>query len=270
MGYRVSTERMNEILTALSDRYQVYGPRWDAQKKRVQYAQVRNVGQIVYDRQSDFSPKAAFYPVSQVMFSFREDGVEEQVPADERGILIFARACDLNAIRRQDALFLKNGGAEDLFYKRMRERVKFVLMECAESFENCFCASLGTNVAEEYAMAVRFGADDLLVQVKDAAFADLFAEMVNNLEKNPFQDFLGSMYMELGLGNDHAGQFFTPYNVCRAMAEITVPKDFPQFERPGYITINDPACGAGATLIVTAKKKGRKVAEGQLMFDFGG
>ena len=175
MGYRVSTERMNEILTALSDRYQVYGPRWDAQKKRVQYAQVRNVGQIVYDRQSDFSPKAAFYPVSQVMFSFREDGVEEQVPADERGILIFARACDLNAIRRQDALFLKNGGAEDLFYKRMRERVKFVLMECAESFENCFCASLGTNVAEEYAMAVRFGADDLLVQVKDAAFADLFA-----------------------------------------------------------------------------------------------
>lgn len=84
-------------------------------------------------------------------------------------------------------------------------------------------------------------------------FADLFAEMVNNLEKNPFQDFLGSMYMELGLGNDHAGQFFTPYNVCRAMAEITVPKDFPQFERSGYITINDPACGAGATLIAAAQ-----------------
>ena len=41
-------------------------------------------------------------------------------------------------------------------------------------------------------------------------FADLFAELVNNLERNPFQDFLGSMYMELGLGNDHAGQFFTP------------------------------------------------------------
>lgn len=84
-------------------------------------------------------------------------------------------------------------------------------------------------------------------------FADLFAELVNNLERNPFQDFLGSMYMELGLGNDHAGQFFTPYDVCRMMAEITVPKEFPQFERPGYITINDPACGAGATLIAAAQ-----------------
>ena len=83
-------------------------------------------------------------------------------------------------------------------------------------------------------------------------FADLFAELVMNLDRNPFQDFLGEMYMDLGLGNEHTGQFFTPYDVCRMMAEITMPQDFPQLERPGYITINDPACGAGATLIAAA------------------
>lgn len=50
------------------------------------------------------------------------------------------------------------------------------------------------------------------------------------------------------LGNDHAGQFFTPYDVCRCMAEITFdPKLHPDME--GFISVSDPACGAGATLL---------------------
>ncbi len=186
-GYRVGKERMNEILAELNQKYHVFGPCLDAQKKRVRYAEIRKVEQIIYDRQSDFSPKAAFYPISQVMFYFREDGVEESELADDRGILIFARACDINAIRRQDNLFLKNGGAEDLFYKRLRERVKYILMECTESYENCFCVSVGSNVAEDYAMAVRFGEDptgtsgtgkleELLVEVKDADLASYFED----------------------------------------------------------------------------------------------
>ena len=176
MGYRVNKERMNEILEDLLQKYQVFAPCLDAQKKRVRYAGIRKIEQVVYDRQSDFSPKAVFYPVSQVMFYFREDGVEESELADDKGILIFARACDINAIRRQDNLFLKNGGAEDLFYKRMRDRVKYVLMECTESYENCFCVSVGSNVAEDYAMAVRFEANELLVETKDTEFDSYFED----------------------------------------------------------------------------------------------
>ena len=197
-GYRVGKERMNEILAELTQEYHVFGPCLDAQKKRVRYAEIRKVEQIIYDRQSDFSPKAAFYPVSQVMFYFREDSVEESELADDKGILIFARACDINAIRRQDNLFLRNGGAEDLFYKRLRDRVKYVLMECTESYENCFCVSVGSNVAEDYALAVRFGGDpagtsgtdpaggagssctekleELLVEVRDEDLASYFED----------------------------------------------------------------------------------------------
>ena len=40
------------------------------------------------------------------------------------------------------------------------------------------------------------------------------------LEQNPDQDFLGKLYMSLNLGNHWKGQFFTPYNVCRLMAEM--------------------------------------------------
>lgn len=50
--------------------------------------------------------------------------------------------------------------------------------------------------------------------------AYLFALIVEALEKNPDQDFLGKLYMNLELGNHWKGQFFTPYNVSRCMAEI--------------------------------------------------
>ena len=51
------------------------------------------------------------------------------------------------------------------------------------------------------------------------------------------------------MSNDSGGQFFTPYNVCQMMAEMTIGNVVPQVKERGYITINDPACGAGATLI---------------------
>lgn len=85
-------------------------------------------------------------------------------------------------------------------------------------------------------------------------FPELVALMVQALEKEPFQDFLGKQYMELGMGNSHAGQFFTPYNVCRAMAEMSIPGTVgDMIQSHGYITIHDCACGAGATLIAAAE-----------------
>lgn len=51
--------------------------------------------------------------------------------------------------------------------------------------------------------------------------AKCFAIMVEALEQNPEQDFLGELYMELNLGNHWKGQFFTPYHICDFMAQIT-------------------------------------------------
>lgn len=79
--------------------------------------------------------------------------------------------------------------------------------------------------------------------------AKLFSIIVQTLDTNPNQDFLGKLYMDLDLGSYYKGQFFTPYNVCRAMAEMTMRDVEAQIKEQGYITINDPACGAGATLI---------------------
>lgn len=83
-------------------------------------------------------------------------------------------------------------------------------------------------------------------------FAQLFAQLVNAYEAGGHQDFLGDIFMELGLGNDSGGQFFTPYSVCKMMASVTLSNAKEQIEQKGYIALNDPACGAGATLIAVA------------------
>lgn len=82
--------------------------------------------------------------------------------------------------------------------------------------------------------------------------SQLFAIVVMALEKNPEQDFLGEMYMRLNLGNHWKGQFFTPYCVCKAMSEITVGNASEQIDSKGYVSVCDPDCGAGATLIAAA------------------
>ena len=79
--------------------------------------------------------------------------------------------------------------------------------------------------------------------------AKLMAIITEALDTNPEQDFLGAMYMKLELGNHWKGQFFTPYSICQCMAEITIGE---QGKAKDYLTVNDPACGAGATLIAAA------------------
>lgn len=82
----------------------------------------------------------------------------------------------------------------------------------------------------------------------------LFALTVMALEREPWQDFLGSLYMNLDLGNHWKGQFFTPYDVTRAMAKITGGNIERQISEKGYISVNDCACGGGATLIAMAEE----------------
>lgn len=87
-------------------------------------------------------------------------------------------------------------------------------------------------------------------------FAHLARITVMALEHNPNQDFLGELYMRCDLGNDHTGQFFTPYHICELMAKIIVDgqvsaKD--DIKNKGYISIVDPCIGGGAMLIGAAQ-----------------
>jgi len=84
-------------------------------------------------------------------------------------------------------------------------------------------------------------------------FAELLIIVTNGLERNPDQDFLGTVFeVELDLGNFRTGQFFTPYSLGRVLAEIQCDEAVSEIEKKGYITVNDCCCGSGCLLIAYA------------------
>lgn len=77
----------------------------------------------------------------------------------------------------------------------------------------------------------------------------LFQLLIEEMERNPDQDALGTIFSQLGVADKRKGQFFTPYCISKLMAQITIghmdKDDGPQL-------INEPACGSGANLIAAA------------------
>lgn len=88
-----------------------------------------------------------------------------------------------------------------------------------------------------------------------AIFPKIFGEVTMALEAAP-QDILGATFHELELHNKAKGQFFTPYNLCQMMAKMNAgtAEDLQAIiDKRGYITAQEPAVGAGATIIALAE-----------------
>lgn len=59
-------------------------------------------------------------------------------------------------------------------------------------------------------------------------------------------DFLGSIFMELGLGNANTGQFFTSSEVCNLMARVILANQLDVIRSQKFIQIQEPCIGAGS------------------------
>lgn len=93
--------------------------------------------------------------------------------------------------------------------------------------------------------AVGYSKEELLI------VCQIFAKITDMLNENPFRDLLGDLYMQLEMGNNELGQFFTPYNIAKLVAEscVDIDKAKGKINERGYIVINEPACGGGANVI---------------------
>ncbi|MCE4369725.1 N-6 DNA methylase [Xanthomonas hortorum] len=82
-------------------------------------------------------------------------------------------------------------------------------------------------------------------------FAQMLGLLTLAMEQAGLDDVLGTLYMQLELGNARSGQFFTPYHVSRMMASMTVG-DPPAIPPHGFIDAIEPACGAGGMVVALA------------------
>ena len=135
MSYRVNFRRMDLLIKELMNKYRIFAPkrleivRWN-DSDAIRYADIDALTDIVHDMKSDFSPKEILHEITQKMSYFYENTYRE-CEEDEKGILLFARPCDINGIRRLDTVFLKNGNSEDIYYRRKKDKLKIIMLECS-------------------------------------------------------------------------------------------------------------------------------------------
>ncbi|MBR0317831.1 MAG: anaerobic sulfite reductase subunit A [Spirochaetia bacterium] len=182
MGYVLSRDTFASLISDLSQNYRIFAP---VRKKGagrftdvdvVMYDNVSNAEAIELEAKSDYSSKEFITPLSETLFYFTENEVKES-DIDNRPILVFGRSCDIHSLKRLDQIYLDNGLAKDPFYKRRRDLVKYVLIGCSHSFENCFCVSMESNKCDDgYVFSVDLADGNVYSDVPDPAFDSYFAK----------------------------------------------------------------------------------------------
>lgn len=185
MGYTMTKENMNTIFASMSESYDIFAPKvfegeaCFSDQDNIRYGKVASLDEIEFGQKSEYSFKEVLLSVQENLFYFTEDQVTIPKISD-KGILIFLRSCDLCAVKRLDQIYLHNG-PEDFYYKRVREKAKFVLMGCEETCKSGFCVSMGTNKAENYDLYLKVTEESLegnvLVDCKDAALEGYFTSV---------------------------------------------------------------------------------------------
>lgn len=102
------------------------------------------------------------------------------------------------------------------------------------------------NIERSREICAKYGESDI------SNFHALFGLMVCALEAK-FHDFLGAIFMELELGDDRNGQYFTPYNVQSLLAKLLRPDVDETIRREGFVTVSDPASGAAGMIVAYAE-----------------
>ena len=189
MRLEIKNNDFNNILESLKEEYKIYAPKRFEKRGRfsdtdlIKYAEISTVEEIEYEEKSNYSPKEIVYPITQTLLYFTEEEYRESVIHDKK-ILIFLRPCDINGMRRLATIFLENGPFKDVYYERLREKVKFVMIECKESYENCFCVSMNSNYTDNYSVGIRFCEDKVMVDVKDEELKKAFKDSGKNTDFN--------------------------------------------------------------------------------------
>ena len=181
MSYKLSKQETTQLCEKLSEKYDMYAPKRFKNEGRgsetdvIKDDKIKSLDEVVWDHKSTYPMKEVLSPIQQTVFYFTEDEFRAS-KGKTRPMLIFARPCDINAMKVQARIYAGNGGYTDMYYERMKELAKYILMPCNGGDDTCFCVSMGTNTTDEYSVAVKPTEDGMLFEVKDEDLAAYFAD----------------------------------------------------------------------------------------------
>ncbi len=138
--------RIRLFVNWLQARFQVFAPVKMRTKKDTAFKAVKKESELDLDSKPIFSQKSLFFPSHQEMLEFDERGtVIESKKGENRAkkVLFGVRACDLHALLRMDALFLRE--PRDPYFEKARSNLVIFGLKCSSAWENCFCESVGAS-----------------------------------------------------------------------------------------------------------------------------
>ena len=96
------------------------------------------------------SPKDAFFPQSENLYTCRRDGKSIKIEPEElknQAFVVFGmKACDVKGVEVLDRVFLAD--PVDSFYAARRKHGTMVVFACHEPEESCFCKVFGVDCAD--------------------------------------------------------------------------------------------------------------------------
>ena len=221
--------REHAILKKLAEKRLIYAPVLKVGEGRftdtdvVRYDYVTELSQIELSKKSDYAFKEILTPLSETLFFFTENEVKT-ADRDPREVIVFLKSCDMHAVRRLDQIYLNNGIEQDSFYKEIRDRVRFVLIGCQKSGEDCFCVDMGTNrTTEGYLFSLDRTEDGFKCNVLDGSLDGIFS------------------------ANSRAQQDVEPEYVSENLTHVTIPDEIPNsiYKNPVWDEYSARCIGCG-------------------------
>lgn len=123
-----------------------------------------------------------------------------------------------------------------------------------EDFVSCAAIALHNGVVHDAGLEKKYLSITAGYEKEDVTqMAALLGHVVMALDQNRC-DFLGSVFMELELGDKCRGQLFTPWDVSRMMASVQLSGTDALMQAQHFITLQEPASGAGCMVIAFAEE----------------
>lgn len=149
---KIAKENLNALFQKIAENNALYVPVNNG--NQVNFASWTESAEVNLDALKTVkSPKDAFFPQSETLYSCYKDGKKIQIQPEElqnQNFVVFGmKACDVKGVEVLDKVFLVE--PVDTFYAARRAHGTIVAMACHEPEETCFCKVFGIDCANPVA-----------------------------------------------------------------------------------------------------------------------
>ena len=150
--YKIAKENLTALFQLMAAEREIYVPVNNG--GQVNFAAWTEEAEVDLDTlKSVKSPKDAFFPQSENLYTCYRDGKKIKIEPEElqsQNFVVFGmKACDVKGVEVLDKVFLSE--PVDTFYAARRAHGTIVAMACHEPEETCFCKVFGIDCAEPVA-----------------------------------------------------------------------------------------------------------------------